>query len=349
MKSRTIVILVLTTLCYQQASGAVNFYDWLERNSYLCESGLNQVVFLNFEESVQNECESLCGNPAVTKLACGRDPFDVETTTPRCFGIDQWCLEGFELEVANFGSKTTMAPIVQPVETATQEFRGLVMMNSEDLDASNVDSTVKTNTQERTDTTVPTAQQDVSIATDRLEVTQATDASVNVQPTEITDKVVGQATGITDDVATEPSESTTTEAFKTQEVVSTTNQATTTTSTTTTTSATTTTTSTTTTPISTTTTTTTTETTLVQRTEEALSTTEVPLITDERAQKAFANAFRTRLLSSESPGCFDGDTACSFWSNTGECEKNPRYMNLVCRKACGRCIPLDSNDLRKRT
>eukprot|EP00884_Botryococcus_braunii_P010480 jgi/Botrbrau1/19433/Bobra.0338s0056.1 len=38
-------------------------------------------------------------------------------------------------------------------------------------------------------------------------------------------------------------------------------------------------------------------------------------------------------------GCADLDELCIAWAKTGECEKNPAYMNANCRKSCKLCPP----------
>lgn len=35
--------------------------------------------------------------------------------------------------------------------------------------------------------------------------------------------------------------------------------------------------------------------------------------------------------------CIDSHTACHYWSTTGECKRNPGYMNQACKAACGQC------------
>ncbi|XP_077982990.1 zinc metalloproteinase nas-15-like [Glandiceps talaboti] len=46
--------------------------------------------------------------------------------------------------------------------------------------------------------------------------------------------------------------------------------------------------------------------------------------------------------SSSNPGpyvvdCLDDNTYCEYWSNIGECWKNPAYMHVNCKKSCGQC------------
>ncbi|XP_062593362.1 peptidase inhibitor 15-A-like [Saccostrea cucullata] len=35
--------------------------------------------------------------------------------------------------------------------------------------------------------------------------------------------------------------------------------------------------------------------------------------------------------------CEDNDKDCEFWATSGECKRNPKFMNKKCRKACGIC------------
>jgi len=41
-------------------------------------------------------------------------------------------------------------------------------------------------------------------------------------------------------------------------------------------------------------------------------------------------------LDKDAP-CEDGDVQCRYWAAIGECEKNPKYMKVVCRPACRTC------------
>jgi len=36
--------------------------------------------------------------------------------------------------------------------------------------------------------------------------------------------------------------------------------------------------------------------------------------------------------------CNDYNTYCRFWARNGECERNPRYMKIHCRKSCNVCV-----------
>ena len=35
--------------------------------------------------------------------------------------------------------------------------------------------------------------------------------------------------------------------------------------------------------------------------------------------------------------CRDNDYRCSSWARIGECQRNPRYMRLNCKRSCGLC------------
>ncbi|XP_039270233.2 uncharacterized protein LOC120344954 isoform X1 [Styela clava] len=46
----------------------------------------------------------------------------------------------------------------------------------------------------------------------------------------------------------------------------------------------------------------------------------------------------TTKITTVSPGsCRDEHRHCSFWAGIGECNKNPGYMKLKCKKSCGEC------------
>merc|ERR1712232_711101 len=42
------------------------------------------------------------------------------------------------------------------------------------------------------------------------------------------------------------------------------------------------------------------------------------------------------------PTCVDSNPSCSAWAASGECERNPSYMKLSCKKSCGLCPPGNS-------
>ena len=42
--------------------------------------------------------------------------------------------------------------------------------------------------------------------------------------------------------------------------------------------------------------------------------------------------------------CDDEDKRCSEWAGKGECQKNPQYMLVKCRKSCSSCITLHHGD-----
>ena len=35
--------------------------------------------------------------------------------------------------------------------------------------------------------------------------------------------------------------------------------------------------------------------------------------------------------------CVDNHENCPYWSEIGECDKNPSYMRINCKKSCDRC------------
>ena len=41
-------------------------------------------------------------------------------------------------------------------------------------------------------------------------------------------------------------------------------------------------------------------------------------------------------------GCYDKNIWCHYWQRLGQCEKNPGYMKLYCRKACKICTWMKS-------
>ena len=45
----------------------------------------------------------------------------------------------------------------------------------------------------------------------------------------------------------------------------------------------------------------------------------------------------TRPTTKPSGNCVDKNQYCGSWAQTGECQKNPAYMNINCKKACGKC------------
>eukprot|EP00536_Pseudo-nitzschia_multiseries_P015725 jgi/Psemu1/312388/fgenesh1_kg.940_\ len=42
--------------------------------------------------------------------------------------------------------------------------------------------------------------------------------------------------------------------------------------------------------------------------------------------------------------CSDGDERCEDWARQGECQSNPQYMLVDCRKSCKSCISLHPGD-----
>jgi len=43
---------------------------------------------------------------------------------------------------------------------------------------------------------------------------------------------------------------------------------------------------------------------------------------------------------SQRKGCVDDNDRCEEWASTGECEKNPAYMNDACKLSCKQCQPI---------
>ncbi|VDO99455.1 unnamed protein product [Heligmosomoides polygyrus] len=41
--------------------------------------------------------------------------------------------------------------------------------------------------------------------------------------------------------------------------------------------------------------------------------------------------------------CFNEQQCCAIWANSGECRRNPSYMNLWCKASCGICTPRTYN------
>eukprot|EP00928_Gymnodinium_smaydae_P027387 TRINITY_DN21198_c0_g3_i1.p1 TRINITY_DN21198_c0_g3~~TRINITY_DN21198_c0_g3_i1.p1 ORF type:complete len:374 (+),score=44.59 TRINITY_DN21198_c0_g3_i1:50-1171(+) len=54
-------------------------------------------------------------------------------------------------------------------------------------------------------------------------------------------------------------------------------------------------------------------------------------------------------IDAKSRKCQDKDPQCRAWADGGECEANPGYMLVSCRKSCGNCEapPSECNDKRK--
>ena len=43
------------------------------------------------------------------------------------------------------------------------------------------------------------------------------------------------------------------------------------------------------------------------------------------------------LTSNESDNCSDIEMDCQAWASAGECEKNPKYLYVHCKKSCNQC------------
>lgn len=50
-----------------------------------------------------------------------------------------------------------------------------------------------------------------------------------------------------------------------------------------------------------------------------------------------ASMHKLMLLLGLQEVCQDSTTACTAWMESGECARNPVYMNQACRRACGQC------------
>jgi hypothetical protein len=54
------------------------------------------------------------------------------------------------------------------------------------------------------------------------------------------------------------------------------------------------------------------------------------------------------LAPSEESGstmlCEDQNENCEMWSQSGECDNNPKHMNLNCRRSCGLCLDSSIDD-----
>uniref|UniRef100_A0A0K0DJC5 ShKT domain-containing protein n=1 Tax=Angiostrongylus cantonensis TaxID=6313 RepID=A0A0K0DJC5_ANGCA len=50
--------------------------------------------------------------------------------------------------------------------------------------------------------------------------------------------------------------------------------------------------------------------------------------------------FANTIMAPFSPmTCFNELQCCSIWARSGECERDPSYMNLWCKASCGICTP----------
>eukprot|EP00756_Hemistasia_phaeocysticola_P002361 Hpha_TRINITY_DN11636_c0_g1::TRINITY_DN11636_c0_g1_i1::g.49136::m.49136 len=45
------------------------------------------------------------------------------------------------------------------------------------------------------------------------------------------------------------------------------------------------------------------------------------------------------VVALEPVSCVDSDKQCPTWAESGECKRNPTFMNRKCRKSCGECPP----------
>eukprot|EP00966_Prymnesium_polylepis_P199204 4615599-Prymnesium_polylepis.1 len=44
-----------------------------------------------------------------------------------------------------------------------------------------------------------------------------------------------------------------------------------------------------------------------------------------------------KLKKGPTPGCSDLEENCEYWASSGECSKNPAFMNEACKASCGAC------------
>ena len=57
---------------------------------------------------------------------------------------------------------------------------------------------------------------------------------------------------------------------------------------------------------------------------------------------AVAGALLLSVGMGASKQCVDTNNMCFFWSQSGECEKNPNYMHVNCALSCGKCTATQS-------
>ena len=48
-------------------------------------------------------------------------------------------------------------------------------------------------------------------------------------------------------------------------------------------------------------------------------------------------ARKPKAVAGAKPGCEDSDENCGAWAESGECSKNPDFMQSKCRASCGTC------------
>ena len=68
-----------------------------------------------------------------------------------------------------------------------------------------------------------------------------------------------------------------------------------------------------------------------------LSAFQVALFMAKRCLVEFNWLLCLHVLSFLLIGCRDNDYRCSSWARIGECQRNPRYMRLNCKKSCRLC------------
>lgn len=68
-----------------------------------------------------------------------------------------------------------------------------------------------------------------------------------------------------------------------------------------------------------------------------LSAFQVALFMAKRCLVEFNWLLCLHVLSFLLIGCRDNDYRCSSWARIGECQRNPRYMRLNCKRSCRLC------------
>lgn len=98
MHHKKFSIILLLLLIKTQLNNGFTFYEWMERNSYICQDNNSlEPSFLSDEDAIQFNCESLCGNPLLTNQACSRSPSE-PNSSPSCTLIPELCLMNFNQE-----------------------------------------------------------------------------------------------------------------------------------------------------------------------------------------------------------------------------------------------------------
>jgi hypothetical protein len=69
-----------------------------------------------------------------------------------------------------------------------------------------------------------------------------------------------------------------------------------------------------------------------------------PVQTECLATTTDLNSFHCISSGTIRVPCIDEDKRCEEWFGMGECQSNPQYMLVNCRKSCSSCIPLHPSD-----